>query len=96
MLPHIILRRGSSHIVLLIHLSRSALQAKIWLKSKPSLSHTSLHNPKNKPNQPSPLCPSKGARKPEGVSPEQELHKSSLKHGYALLPLHTTAAQESR
>ena len=76
MLPRVILRRGSSHIMLLIHL---ALQAIIWVKLKPSLSHTSLHNPKTKPNQPSPLCPQKGARKPENVPPEQELHKSSLK-----------------
>lgn len=49
MLPHVILRRGNSHRVLLIHLSQSALQAIILVKLETSLSHTSLENPKTRP-----------------------------------------------
>lgn len=74
MLPHVILR-GSSHTALLIHLSQSALKAMIWVKLKTSLSHTSLHNPKTKPNQSSPPCHPKGARKPESVPSEQVVQK---------------------
>lgn len=72
MLPHVILRRGSSHRVLLTHLFQSALQATISVKLETSLSHASLDNPKTKPN--SPLCPQRWARKPESDAPEQELH----------------------
>lgn len=40
MLPHFILITNISHIVLLIHLSQSALQAVILAKLKTRLSHT--------------------------------------------------------
>lgn len=49
MLPHVILRRDSSHRVLLTHLFQSALQANILVKLETSLSHTSLENRKTKP-----------------------------------------------
>lgn len=48
MLPQVILR-GSSHRVLLVHLSQSALQATISVKLETSLSHTSLETPTTKP-----------------------------------------------
>lgn len=58
MLPHFILITDISHIVLLIHLSQSALQAVIWAKLKTSLSHTAYT--RNKLMNTLPFHPKKG------------------------------------